>query len=100
MTEYKLKPGRVGKAVMSAYKRVENAFVDTFLEKRAESEGVASLKCGRIGEAVAGTYQKIEDAVVGGYQKIENRFVDTFLEKTQQPEPAGSEPPPEHDLPI
>lgn len=49
MSEYKLKPGKLGKKIINAYqgiedtvvdgyKKVENAFVDAFLEKVDESE--------------------------------------------------------------
>lgn len=38
MSEYKLKPGKVGKTVMGAYKKVEDAFVDAFLEKVEPAE--------------------------------------------------------------
>lgn len=48
MSEYKMKPGKIGEAVVGAYKKVEDtvvggykkiedAFVDTFLEKPADS---------------------------------------------------------------
>lgn len=48
MSEYRIKPGPVGKAVISgyktventvvgAYKKVEDAFVDTFLEKTEDA---------------------------------------------------------------
>ena len=57
MSEYKLKPGKVGQAVVDTYKKIEDTAV--------------------------GGYKKIEDTVVGGYKKIENAFVETFLEKTQ-----------------
>jgi len=33
MAEYKLKTGKVGEKVVGAYKKTEDAFVDTFLEK-------------------------------------------------------------------
>lgn len=58
MSEYKLKPGKIGKKVVNiyqkvedtvvgAYKKVEDAFVDTFLEKVEDenaSAGNGSLK--------------------------------------------------------
>lgn len=48
MSEYRIKPGPVGKAVINgyktventvvyAYKKVEDAFVDTFLEKTEDA---------------------------------------------------------------
>ncbi len=75
MSTYKMKPGKIGKAVMGAYKNVEEKFVDTFLTEDG------SLKTGAMAEKVTGTYQKVEDAVVGGYKKVEDAFVDAFLEK-------------------
>ena len=55
MNEYKLKTGKVGDAVVDAYKKIE--------------------------DTVVGGYKKIEDTVVGGDKKIEDAFVDKFLEK-------------------
>ena len=72
MCAYKMKPGKIGKAVIGAYKNVEEKFVDTFLTEDG------SLKTGGMAEKVTGAYKKVEDSVVGGYQKVE----DAFLEKT------------------
>ena len=58
MAEYKLKTGKVGEAVVGAYKKIENG--------------------------VVGGYKKIETGVVGGYKNIENKFVDTFLEEVKE----------------
>lgn len=55
MSEYKLKTGKVGEAVVRTYKKIE--------------------------DTVVGGYKKIEDGVVGGYKKIEGAFVETFLEQ-------------------
>lgn len=76
MCAYKMKPGKIGKAVIGAYKNVEEKFVDTFLTEDG------SLKTGGMAEKVTGAYKKVEDSVVGGYQKVEDAFVDAFLEKT------------------
>ena len=76
MCAYKMKPGKIGKAVIGAYKNVEEKFVDTFLTEDG------SLKTGSMAEKVTGAYKKVEDSVVGGYQKVEDAFVDAFLEKT------------------
>lgn len=78
MSEYKLKPGRIGETVIGAYKQVEEKFVDTFLEKDG------SLKTGGMAETVTGACKKVEDAVVGSYKKVEDAFVDAFLEKTEE----------------
>lgn len=61
MSEYRLKPGKVGQKVIAGYKQVEEKFTDTFTS----------------------AYQKIEDGVVGTYKKVENAFVDRFLEKVE-----------------
>lgn len=75
MSEYHLKPGKLGQKVIGAYKGIEKKFVDTFLEEDG------SLKTGGMADKVTGAYQKVEDTVVGGYKKLENAFVDAFLEK-------------------
>ena len=58
MTEYKMKPGKLGETIIGAYEKIE--------------------------DAVVGTYEKIEDSVVGTYEKIEDAFVDKFLEKVEE----------------
>ncbi len=75
MSEYKMKPGKLGEKVIDTYKKIEGKFTDAFLNEDG------SLKTGKAGQAATETYQKIEDAVVGGYRKIEGAFVETFLEK-------------------
>lgn len=65
MTQYRLKPGRLGKKLLRLYRRIETAFVDTFLEPDG------SLRIGPRGRAVVRTYHRLERA-----------FVDAFLEKT------------------
>lgn len=60
MTEYKLKAGKVAKAVTKGYKAIE--------------EGVVS------------SYNAIEDGVVGGYKRIEKSFVERFLEEVGENE--------------
>ena len=47
MTEYQLKPGKLGKKVMNSYKKVEEKFTDTFLEKDENSPTGYSLKTGK-----------------------------------------------------
>lgn len=91
MSEYKLKPGKLGNTIINTYKSIEHKFEDTFLEEDG------SLKTGGMAEKVTGAYQKIEDSVVGGYKKVENgvvgsykkvenAFVDAFLEKVDSDE--------------
>ena len=75
MSEYRIKPGKIGKALMGAYKGIEEKFVDTFLEEDG------SLKTGGVGEKVTDAYKSVENAVVSGYQEVEHAFVDTFLEE-------------------
>lgn len=58
MSEYKLKPGKIGEKVVDSYKKVE--------------------------DTVVGSYKKIEDTVVGSYKKIEGAFVEKFLEKKEE----------------
>lgn len=60
MAEYKLKTGKVAKAVTKGYKAIE--------------EGVVS------------GYKAIEDGVVGGYKRIEKSFVERFLEEVGENE--------------
>ena len=83
MSEYKLKTGKIGDAAVGAYKKVEDAFVDTFLEKSEDGANISGLKTGKIGDAVVDAYKAVEDTVVGGYKKVEDAFVDAFLEKTE-----------------
>ena len=75
MSEYRLKPGKVGKKIMDTYQNVEDKFVETFLNEDG------SMKTGGMAEKVTAAYHKIEDTVVGGYEKVENAFVEAFLEK-------------------
>ena len=97
MTEYRLKPGKIGTKVIGSYKKIEEKFTDAFLEKDENSPSGYTLKTGKTGEKVVGAYQKVEDGVVGtykkiengvvgSYKKIENAFVDRFLEKVDKPE--------------
>ena len=83
MSEYKLKTGKLGEKVVGAYKKGEDAFVDTFLEKDEGGDGDLRLKTGKVGEAVVKGYQEVEDTFVGAYKKIEDAFVDKFLEKVE-----------------
>ena len=97
MKEYKLKPGKIGDKLIETCQKVEDKFVDTFLEddgslktggidrkvtdayKRVEDTVVDGYK--KVEDTVVGGYKKVEDAVVGGYKKIENAFTDAFLEE-------------------
>ncbi len=85
MSEYKMKPGKIGKKVIGAYKNIEEKFVDTFLEEDG------SLKTGGMAEKVTGAYKKMEDSVVGSYKKVEDAFVDAFLEKSEGGNPIDTE---------
>lgn len=80
MSEYKIKPGRLGEKIIGAYKKVEETFTETFLNEDG------SMKTGGMAEKATSAYQKVEYTVVGGYKKIENAFVDTFLEKIEDGE--------------
>lgn len=62
MRAYKLKTGKLGQKVVGAYKTVENAFVETFLNEDG------SLKTGGVADKVTSAYQKIEETVVGSYK--------------------------------
>lgn len=79
MPTYRLKPGRLGKKILGAYRRIEKQFVDRFLEPDG------SLKTGGMGRRVTGAFRRVEKAVVGGYRKVEDAFVDAFLERTDDP---------------
>jgi len=81
MVKHKLKAGKVGEKVIGAYKKIEDSFVDSFLEKSDETENGYTLKSGKIGENIVNNYKSIEEGVVGTYKKIENKFVDAFLEE-------------------
>ena len=86
MSEYQLKPGKIGEKIIERYQKIEDKFTETFLEEDS------SLKTGGMAQKVTAAYQKIEDTIVGGYQKIEDTFVDRFLEKSGEPSPDGQEP--------
>ena len=75
MSEYRLKPGKVGKKIMATYQNVEDKFVETFLNEDG------SMKTGGMAEKVTAAYHKIENTDVGGYEKVENAIVEAFLEK-------------------
>ena len=103
MPEYDIKPGKIGKAAIDAYKEVEQKFTDAFLEKDPTGESLPTLKVGKLGQvaidtyqkiedAVVGTYQKIEDTVVGEYKRVESSFVNAFL---TEKEPAATEQAPD-----
>lgn len=77
MNEQNSKGGRLGEKIVGTYKKIEDKFVDTFLEEDG------SLKTCGMAQRAATAYQKIEDAVVGGYKKVEDAFVDTFLAKAE-----------------
>lgn len=77
MTDYKLKPGKLGEKLVGAYKDIERKFVETCLEEDG------SMKTGGMGKTVTNAYQTLEDTVVGGYKKVENAFVSAFLEETK-----------------
>lgn len=47
MAEYQLKPGKVGQKVIDGYKKVEEKFTDTFLEKDENSPSGYTLKTGQ-----------------------------------------------------
>ena len=44
MSEYKLKTGKVGEAVINGYKKIENAFVNTFMAKDGETAEEAKAR--------------------------------------------------------
>ena len=81
MADYQIKPGKLGNQVIGAYKKIEEKFVNRFLEEDETSESGYRLKTGKAAEKVTGAYQKIEDTVTGAYQKVEDAFVDAFLEE-------------------
>lgn len=97
MSEYKLKVGEVGQKVIDAYQKIEDKFIDTFLEK---DECGYSMRTGKVGETVVNGFKKIEDSVIGGYQaiedgvvngykKVEDKFVDAFLEEVDDSDHHG-----------
>ena len=77
MSEYRIKPGKIGEKVIDAYKNVEDKFVETFLNEDG------SLKTGGMAEKATAAYKKIEEEVVETYKKVEDGFVETFLEKAE-----------------
>ena len=55
MAEYQLKTGKIGQKVVDGYKKVEEKFTDTFLEKDESSPSGYTLKTGKTAEKVVGT---------------------------------------------
>ena len=86
MAEYRLKPGKAGGKVISAYEKMEKKFTNAFLDEDAVSDSGYRLKTGKAGESVKGAYKKIEDCVVGAYKKVEDAFVDAFLVRCDEEE--------------
>lgn len=89
MGEYKLKPGKLGDKIVGTYKKIEDAFVENFLEEDGtmKTGGMAKKATDayqKVEDAVVGSYKKVEDAVVGNYQKVEDAFVNAFLEKSDE----------------
>ena len=95
MREYRWKPGKLGGKVIGAYQKVEDAFVDRFLEKDEDGTDELHLKSGKVGEAVVRGYREVEDTFVGAYKKVEDAFVDAFLEKAGPDQKKGAEIGPE-----
>lgn len=93
MSEYKFKETKIEKAVVGAYKKIEKAFVDAFLNEDG------SMKTGGMAEKATATYHKMEDAAVGAYKRVEKAFVDAFLEeiKEGEAEEINGENPPADD---
>lgn len=97
MSEYQLKPGKIGEKIIDGYKKIEDKFTETFLEedgslKTGDMAQKVTAAYQKIEDAVVGGYQKVEDTVVNGYQKLEDAFVDRFLEKSGEPSSDGQEP--------
>lgn len=71
MAEYKLKTGKVAKAVTKGYKAIEDGVVGGY---KAIEDGVV------------GGYKAIEEGVVKGYKRIEKSFVERFLDEVGENE--------------
>lgn len=80
MSQYTIKPGRLGRRIIKAYKAVENRFVRAFLQPDG------SLRTGAAGDKGVRAYKRVETAVVNRYKGIETAFVGAFLEKKTDPE--------------
>ena len=88
MSEQKNVGGKLGEKIVGAYKKVEDKFVDTFLEedgslKTGDMARKAVSAYQKVEDAVVGGYKKVEDTVVGGYKKVEGAFVDAFLDRPE-----------------
>ena len=88
MKKYKLKTGQVGEKIVDTYKKIEETFIDTFLEK-GDEEIFYTLKTGEVAEKVVDGYKAIEDTVVDRYRKIEEKFIEAFLEEVENEEISG-----------
>ena len=54
MSEYKMKTGKIGEAVVGTYKKIEDKFVETFLNEDG------SMKTGGMAEKATSAYQAVE----------------------------------------
>jgi len=83
MDKYKLKvPNSLGENISKRYKKIEQTFIDNFLEKKDENSNDYRLKSSKLSQKVVCVYKKIENGTTSTYKKIEDKFVDMFLEKT------------------
>ena len=78
MAEYQLKPGKVGQKVIDGYKKVEEKFTDTFLEKDENSPSGYTLKTGKTAEKSYRSVPKNRGGCRRSLQKVENAFADNF----------------------
>lgn len=88
MTEYRMKPGKIGEKVIDAYEKVEKKFTETFLNEDGslKTGGMAEKATSayqKIEDGVVGAYKKVEDGAVGAYKKVEDAFVEKFLDKEE-----------------
>lgn len=88
MTEYRMKPGKIGEKVIDAYEKVEKKFTETFLNEDGslKTGGMAEKSTSayqKIEDGVVGAYKKVEDGAVGAYKKVEDAFVEKFLDKEE-----------------
>lgn len=97
MSKYNLKASKIGNNVINNYKKIEEKFVDSFLEEGSTSKCGYTMRVGKGGDAVldiykkvedvvVSSYNKVEDKVVNGYRKIEDKFIDAFLEEVDSNE--------------
>ena len=79
MSEYKMKPGKMGESIIDTYKKIEDKFVDAFLEEDGtlKTGGMAEkrIALGIAAVVLAGLVMGITYFAAGGFPAMNLLFV-------------------------